>query len=94
MIVARTKQDQNLALVDPWTAVHAGTGLAVGLMGFSMGAAFLGAVSYELLERPFEQSGFGKNLFNVSKPENLGNQSIDVLVFMIGVAAGRAWNET
>ena len=91
-LVARNKAEQNLAAVDPWTVVHAGTGLAVGLMGFSWGAALLGAVAYELLEQPLERAEFGKSLFNVSKPENRANQLVDVFVFMAGFRAGQSWN--
>lgn len=94
MILARTKSDQNQALLDPWTLVHAGVGLAVGLMGFSPGAALVGAIAYEALERPLEDAQFGKNLFNVSKPETRGNQVVDVVVFMAAMLAGQAWNRT
>tara|TARA_R110002060_G_C2052349_1_gene94801 strand:- start:39 stop:329 length:291 start_codon:yes stop_codon:yes gene_type:complete len=93
-LLATSKSEQNLALIDPWTLVHAGAGLAVGLMGFSYGAALTGAVAYELLEAPLERAEFGKNLFNVSKPETPGNQGIDVAIFMLAVAAGRSWNNT
>ena len=93
-LIATRKSEQNEALADPWTLVHAGTGLAVGLMGFGLGAALLGALAYELIEGPLERADFGKNLFNVSKPEVLGNQVVDVGVFMLAVAAGRAWNKT
>ena len=94
MLFAATKADQNLALVDPWTLVHAGIGLAAGLMGFSMGAALAGAVLYEILEGPLERADFGKNLFNVSRPESAGNQVVDVLVFMAAASAGAKWNLT
>jgi hypothetical protein len=94
MLVAKSKKDQNRALIDPWTFVHAGTGLAVGLMGFSLQAALAGAVAFEVLERPLEHAEFGKNLFNVSKPETFGNQVMDVAVFMLGAAAGQAWNRS
>jgi len=93
-LIATSKGEQNEALADPWTLVHAGAGLAVGLMGFSFRAALLGALAYELLEGPLERAEFGKNLFNVSKPESLGNQTVDVAVFMLAVTAGRAWNKT
>ena len=94
MIFALTKADQNLALVDPWTLVHAGIGLAVGLMGFSAGTALIGAIAYELLEGPLERADFGKNLFNVSRPESAGNQVVDVIVFMAAASAGAKWNLT
>ena len=94
MLIATRKSQQNLAVADTWTLVHAGVGLAVGLMGFSMPAAFVGAVAYEFIEKPLEKAEFGKNLFNVSKPETPANQVLDVAVFMLAVAAGRAWNKT
>ena len=93
-LLATRKEEQNEAVLDPWSAVHGGVGLAVGLMGFGLGAALVGAVAYELLERPLESAGFGRNLFNVSKPENNANAVADVVVFMVGVEAGRRWNRT
>jgi len=94
MLVAQNKEDQNLALIDPWTVVHFAAGLAAGMMGFSAGAALTGAVLYEVAEAPLERAEFGKNLFNVSKPETTGNQVVDVLIFAAGHAAGQAWNKT
>ena len=52
MLIAQNKEDQNLALIDPWTVVHFAAGLAAGLMGFSAGAALTGAVLYEVAEAP------------------------------------------
>ena len=94
MLVATSKSSQNLAVLDPWTLVHAGAGLAVGLMGFSFPVALIGALAYEALEQPFERAEFGKNIFNVSKPETPANQVADVVVFMAAVAAGKAWNKS
>ena len=93
-LIATSKAEQNEALVDPWTLVHFAAGLAAGLMGFSTGAALAGAVAYELIEQPLERAEFGKNLFNVSKPETLENQAVDVLIFAAGHAAGQAWNQS
>jgi hypothetical protein len=94
ILIATSKEEQNEAVLDPWSAVHGGVGLAMGLMGFSLGAAFAAAVVYELLERPFESAEFGRNLFNVSKPEHKANAVADVAVFMVGVEAGRRWNRS
>ena len=94
MLIAQSKQDQNEALVDPWTFVHFAVGLAAGLMGVSTGAAIAGAVLYEAVEAPLERGELGQNLFNVSKPESRGNQVVDVLVFAAGHAAGAAWNKS
>lgn len=93
-LIATHQGQQNEALLDPWSLVHAGTGLAAGLMGFGPGAALAAAVAYELIEQPFERAGFGRNLFNVSKPETLGNAVADVAVFMVGVEMGRRWRRT
>ena len=93
-LVATRKKDQNVAVIDPWTAVHAGMGLAIGLVGIPMHWALAGSVAYEFLERPFEAAGFGKTFFNVSKPENISNQILDVVVFMSAFELGRRWNKT
>jgi len=93
-LIATSKAEQNESLVDPWTLVHFAAGLAVGLMGFSAAAAVTGAIAYEVIEQPLERAEFGKNLFNVSKPETLGNQVVDVFVFAAGHAAGQAWNNS
>ena len=53
MLIARSKADQNTAVLDPWTVVHFGVGLASGLVGLSAGASLTGAVLYEVAEGPF-----------------------------------------
>ena len=93
-LIAWKKSQQNRALVDPWTLVHFSVGLAVGLMGIGMTEALVGAVLYEVAEHPFSRAGFGKTLFNVSKPESFGNAVVDVGVFAVGVRAGHRWNAT
>ena len=93
-LIAFRKSQQNQALLDPWSVVHFGVGLAVGLMGIRMKPAVVGAVLYEFAEAPFEKAGFGKTIFNVSKPETVGNAVLDVLVFALGVRAGHRFNAT
>ena len=93
-LIAWKKSQQNSSLLDPWSLVHFSTGLAVGLMGIGMGPAITGAVLYELAERPFEKADFGKNFFNVSKPESPANSVVDVLVYSIGVLAGHRFNRS
>ena len=93
-LIAYRKSQQNLAAVDPWTLVHLGIGLGIGLMGIAAGPALAGAVLYEVAEKPFERAGFGKTIFNVSKPETGLNSVVDVAVFMVGVKLGHAWNKT
>lgn len=93
-LIAWKKSQQNKALLDPWSVVHFGVGLAVGLMGIRMKPALVGAVLYEFAEAPLERAEFGKNLFNVSKPETMGNAVLDVVVFALGVRAGHRFNAT
>jgi hypothetical protein len=93
-LVATTKSQQSTALIDPWTVVHAGTGLGAGLLGIHMGVAIAGAVAYEFLEHRVQTNAQGLNFFNVSRPESLGNQIVDVLVFAGGVYLGHKYNQT
>lgn len=55
-LVAWTQEDQNEAALDPWSAVHAGAGLAAGLTGIPVWLALAGAVAYEVLEAQFERT--------------------------------------
>lgn len=93
-LVATRKSQQSVALIDPWTAVHAGTGLAAGLMGIHPGIAIAGAIAYEFLEHRVQSNAAGLNLFNVSRPESLGNQVVDVVVFAGGLYLGQKYNQT
>jgi len=92
VIIARSKADQNLALLDPWSAVHAGTGLACGLLGLPMAQCIGAAIIYEVIESQVESRASGLRLFKVSSPERLENQLVDVAVFAIGIRLGQLWN--
>jgi hypothetical protein len=92
--IARRKSDQNLAVVDPWTFVHAGTGLALGLLNVPMWKAVTGAVLYEVIEARAETKEAGRRFFSVSSPEIVENQILDVAIFALGVHLGRRWNES
>lgn len=91
-LVATHKAEQNLAAVDPWTAVHLTAGLALGLMDVPLARALLGAVAYEALEQVFERHDAGRRLFRTSGPEVLHNVAVDVATFVVGHALGQAWN--
>lgn len=87
-LVAWSEADQNEALFDPWTLVHAAAGLAAGLVGLPLGASTLAAVAYEVVESQLERTKTGRTFFDVSGPEAPGNQVVDVLVFALGAWAG------
>lgn len=92
--IATTKSEQNIAAIDPWTAVHAGVGLAAGLVNMSGPTALLMAVSYEVVEQVFENTPTGQWFFETSQPETAPNLVADVAVYMLGWWLGRRWNES
>lgn len=94
MLVARTKEDQNKAAIDPWTAVHVGFGLGAGLMDIPFWWAMGGAVAYEIFEQWLERTEFGQNAFKTSGPETPMNAVVDVIVFAGGWWLGQKWNAT
>ncbi len=81
MLVAQSKADQNTALVDPWTAVHFGAGLAFALAGRPKWPSMAAAAAFEIVEQLTEK-----------KPETLGNAMVDMVVFYVGFAAGERFN--
>lgn len=93
-LVAVTKSDQNRAAVDPWTAVHFGTGLAAGLTRVPFRWSILLALTYEVFEQVGQRRPSLQRLFHVSGPEILVNSVIDVAVYALGHRLGEHWNET
>jgi len=93
-LVATEKQHQNRAVMDPWTVVHFGAGLALGLVNASFKWSMAAAVAYELVEQYAERSEKGKEFFDVAGPEAVPNAVVDLAVFAAGHALGQAWNRT
>lgn len=93
-LLATRKRDQNRAVVDPWTVVHFGTGLALGLMEIPLRTSLTAAVAYEAVEQVLERRRIGQELFEVSGPESIPNATVDVAVFLAGHLLGRRWNRT
>lgn len=81
-------------MIDPWTAVHFSTGLALGLMDVSHEKSLGAALGYEIMEQFVERQGWGRDFFNTSGPESLANAAMDLAVFTLGHLAGRLWNRT
>lgn len=92
--IATRKQDQNEAMLDPWSVVHFSMGLAFGLMGWKLMPAMGLAVAYDVAEQVFERSEAGQKFFNTSGPESLGNIAADIGVFGVGWALGTRWNSS
>lgn len=93
-IIAREKAEQNEAAVDPWTAVHLGSGLALGLMDVPLPWALAASVAYEVVEQVAERREWGKTLFRTSGPETAPNAAVDLVALVIGHRLGAAWNRT
>ena len=93
-IVATEKNEQNRAVVDPWTVVHFASGLALGLMNAPLRWWLPAATAYELLEHYFETTDLGQEVFDTSGPESTPNAVLDLVVFAAGHQLGRLWNRT
>jgi hypothetical protein len=94
-LIASSKSEQNEAILDPWSVVHLGAGLASGLMGAPLLASILVAVVYELVERRAEtESPAVRALFKTSGPEVAANAIADVVIFALGAELGRRWNRS
>jgi hypothetical protein len=92
-LVATRKADQNEAAVDPWTAVHFGAGLALGLVGAPFAPVVLGAVAYELGEQIAERTKAAQSFFRTSGPERPVNAVVDVAVMLGGWWLGNRYNK-
>lgn len=92
-LIATEKREQNHAMLDPWTVVHFGTGLASGLMGVPRHLSFSAAVAYELVEQYVERQKWGRELFETHRHESVPNAVVDVAVFVAGHYLGEAWND-
>lgn len=93
-IIATRKAEQNVAAIDPWTAIHFTTGLAAGLMELPLRWTFGAALAYEVAEQWFEREEWGQEFFETSGPETVPNAIVDSLAFVIGHRLGRLWNRT
>jgi hypothetical protein len=93
-VVATGKREQNRAVIDPWTVVHFGAGLAMGLVNAPLKWCVGAAIAYEFVEQWAERSEKGKEFFDTNGPEIVPNAVLDIAVFAAGHALGQAWNRT
>ena len=93
-ILATKKREQNQAVIDPWTVVHFGIGLALGLMNAPLRGSLAVATAYEFVEQFFERHEVGQELFDTRGPEAIPNAIIDLAVLAAGHRLGQMWNDT
>ena len=85
--IASTRADNGSAVIDPWSAVHFGSGLAVGLASLSFTQTIAIMVLSELSKRLVVERIH-------KEEEEIHNQISDALLFVVGWKAGRMWNDT
>ncbi len=93
-LLATRKSDQNQAVTDPWTVVHFGAGVALGLIEAPLLPVVLAAIGYELVEQQVERSEWGQRFFVTSGPESAANAVVDVVVLLGGYYLGRRYNQS
>lgn len=93
-LIAKEKREQNRAAIDPWTAVHLTSGLALGLMNVPLSWAAGVSLGYEVAEQFFERERWGQDLFETSGPESLPNATVDMIALVVGHSLGTMWNRT
>lgn len=93
-LVATKKSEQNQAAMDPWTIVHLGSGVALGLLGAKFLPTFAAGIAYEVGEQAFEGSSVGRQLFETSGPETFTNSVVDMVVYTLGWWIGSSWRNS
>ena len=88
-IIAKHKGD--LAVLDPWSAIHFSSGLATGLGDVSLGKAIAIAVASDLL-MAYIFTSQKTGLLRSFADEPPLNKVADVALFALGNHLGRKWN--
>jgi hypothetical protein len=94
--IATSRDEQNAAVLDPWSVVHLAAGLATSLVGVSPGVGFGAAVAYEALELYGESrpGGTVRKIFLTQGPESVPNIAADLALFALGLSLGHRWIRT
>ena len=83
----------NRAPLDGWTIVHAGAGVALGMLRVPWWAALTGGAIYEVAEQVVERTESGQRFFRTCGPESVVNVAADLVAYMGGWAGGYALRE-
>ena len=90
-LIALRAADQNKAVLDPWSTVHFGVGMAAGLTGIPFWATLGAGIAYEFVEQSFEGNPLGQKVFATSGPESIANATADVVIMMTAWWLGRRY---
>ena len=93
-LIATKRAEQNSAALDPWSVVHFGSGLALGLLGVSLPVGIALGVGYEVIEHAAESHRVGQRIFLTQGPESGVNMAMDMVLLAGGVALGNRWRKT
>ena len=89
LLVARNAAEQNVAIIDRDTAVHASVGVAAGVLGISVTAAVLASIGVEFAYLSTKH-GLRRAAFDRVVPaSSLANHATDVVATVTGVYVGR-----
>lgn len=86
-LIAETPEEQNVSLIDDWTAAHAAVGFGAGILGLNSGLFALGMIAYEAIQLYGE--GEPDWLFITKEPETLGNAATDIVAGLVGYYTAR-----
>ena len=92
-LVAFHHEDQNAALLDPWSLVHLSVGLFAGLIGVGAIPSLAVATAYEAFEQFAERQPWGSKIFRTSGAETPQNIALDLGLFMAGWWMGAKYND-
>lgn len=90
--IAFRHEDQNFAVLDPWSVIHFSVGLFAGLVGIGVVPSMVAAVAYEGFEQLAENQPWGQKIFKTSGSETPVNLVLDVVIFGVGWWLGHAYN--
>ena len=89
MLVARNAAEQHAAFLDHETPLHAGVGVAAGVLGISVTAAVLASIGVEFAYLAAKNGPRSAAFEKVVPASSLANHAADVVATVAGVYVGR-----
>ena len=89
MLVAHAADEQNVAIFDGSTVVHASVGVTAGLLGISTSSAVLASIGVEFAYLSLRDGPKRAAFDRVVPATSLANHAADVVATVAGVYLGR-----